>query len=309
MNRRKVIIDCDPGVDDAYALCIALKEPSFEVLGIHTVCGNVSVENTTRNARGITKLLKKDVLVYKGSNSPLVFEPIYASDIHGVTGLSGYSFDDDDLGAIAHLSSLEGYAKLLNESKEKVTIIAIGPLTNLGILLKAYPHLKEKIECISIMGGGIKGGNISEAGEFNFYVDPHSADIVFNSGIPLIMAGLDVTEKARFLKEDIDEIKDVEDIGEFLYIVSQDSLKRNFKQGYGHSIAPNDTVAVLCLTNPELFTGKEMYVRVSYESGFTRGMSIADVRVFSDKKPNVLVLSDVNRDEFRRVLKKKIVGE
>lgn len=309
MDKRKVIIDCDPGIDDAYAIAIALQEPSFDVLGIHTVSGNVSIKHTTRNAQGLTYLMNKQVPIHPGNREPLIFDPIFADDVHGSNGFAGYEFADEALNPVSQLDSLQAYVKVLTECQEKVTIIAIGPLTNLGILLKSYPQLKEKIECISIMGGGIKGGNITAAGEFNFYVDPHSADIVFRSGIPIIMAGLDVTEKARIHQEDIEDIKTKGGkLGEVLHTIAQPGLKRSYEEGNGYTTAPNDTVSVLALTNPELFTGKKMHIRVDYTNGYARGMSIADVRLRSLVKPNAYVLLDVNQAAFRKVLVEKVIG-
>lgn len=309
MKKRKIIIDCDPGIDDSFAICIAIKDECLEVLGIHTVSGNVSVDYTTRNARGIVHLLNEEVEIFKGNRTPLISEPIFAADIHGNNGLAGYQFPEDALAPVSDYTSLQGYLKLLEESEEKVTIVAVGPLTNVAVLLKAYPHLKEKIECISLMGGGIKGGNITGTGEFNFYVDPHSAHIVFNSGVPIVMAGLDVTEKARITREDIQIIREKGgEIGRFLYEIAQASFVRNQSQGFGDSIAPNDAVSILYLTHPELFIAHDMHIQISTQSGLTRGMSTADVRRYSDKKPNAKVIMDVDEEGFRKILVKKIIG-
>ena len=203
MSKRKVIIDCDPGIDDAFAIVAAINEPGFEVLGVHTVSGNVSVEHTTRNTQGLLYALNSNVPIYRGAHRPLAVDPIYAGDVHGHNGFSGFQFTDDQLNPISELTSLQGYYQTLSTIHEPITIIAIGPLTNVALLIKSYPELIDKIECLSIMGGGLKGGNITVAGEFNFYADPHAAKIVFESKIPIIMAGLDVTERAYFKEEDV----------------------------------------------------------------------------------------------------------
>ncbi|MFV0255286.1 MAG: nucleoside hydrolase [Erysipelotrichaceae bacterium] len=309
MKKRKIIIDCDPGIDDAFAITIALRDPSFDVLGIHTVSGNVSVENTTRNAQGLLYLLGSDVPVHMGSSEPLVIEPIYASDVHGANGFSEYKFDDDKLSPLSCLSSIDAYKKVLSESNERVTIIAMGPLTNIAILLKSYPELKKKIECISLMGGGIKGGNVTVAGEFNFYADPHSAAIVFNSGVDIVMAGLDVTEAAKIYKEDIEEIKNKGgELGLCLHEIYQNLLNKNFSEGNGYTATPHDSVAVLCLLHPELFEGRDLFVEIDFSEGRTRGMSIADVRKSPASHCNAHVLLNVNKDEFRKVFIKKVLG-
>ncbi len=305
--KRKIIIDCDPGIDDAYALVLALKSPDLEVLGIHTVAGNITLDNTTRNTQGLLHLLNSDVPIHRGSAQPLVLDPIYAQDAHGVNGFNAYEFDDDELKPVSELSSLEAYYKVLSETEEKVTIVAIGPLTNLAILLKAYPKLKEKIELISLMGGGIKGGNITACGEFNFYVDPEAADIVFKSGIPIIMAGLDVTMIASLTNENIETIKKRGgELGVFLHTITQDRLK--LLEPYIHEkiMIPNDAVSVLVLTHPQLFSGRDLYVRVACDAGLTRGMSVADQR-YSAPPANAHVLFDCDVERFRTVLIDSVV--
>lgn len=309
MKKIPLIIDCDPGIDDAFALVTALLNPALNVLGIHTVSGNIAVENTTRNTQGLLYLLKSDVPIHRGNAVPLVVEPVYAQYAHGANGFAGHEFDDDKLKPVSELSSLEAYYKVLSETEEKVTVVAVGPLTNLAIFLKAYPHLKSKIERISIMGGGIKGGNYTSCGEFNFYVDPEAADIVFNSGIPIIMAGLDVTEKASFSEENLLALKEEsKEIGALLYKLSLPGLDRGEKAGKKRLITPNDTVAVLVLTHPELFSGWDMYVRVSCDCGLTRGMSVADVR-YSAPPANTYVLLDCDLEKYREVLMESLVRE
>lgn len=309
MDKLKIIIDCDPGIDDAYAIALALRNPNIEVLGIMCVSGNVRVENTTRNAQGITYLLNKKVAIFKGSEAPLVCKPVFAGEIHGRSGLSNYEFDDDKLNPVSKLDVISGYLQLINNCESKITIVAVGPLTNVAILLKAFPKVKDKIEQLIIMGGGIKGGNITEVGEFNFYVDPHSAKIVFESGIKIVMAGLDVTEKARISKEDLEIIKDRGGLmGEFFYQITQSGLKRYFDQGLGYTYAPNDAVAILYLSNPDLFYGEKMFVQIVCDEGFSRGMSVADIRKHSDCIPNAFVLLDVDQKRFKEVFIEKLVG-
>lgn len=308
MSKRKIIIDCDPGIDDAYAIALALKEPSFEVLAIHTVSGNVSVQNTTRNTRGLLKVLKSEVPIYQGSNRPLVLDPIFAADVHGHNGFAGYEFSDTELNPLAPLTSLQAYYQILSEASEPVTIIAVGPLTNVALLLMAYPELKNKIGLLSIMGGGLKGGNITVAGEFNFYVDPQAAKIVFESSIPIIMAGLDVTEKARLYAEDVTEIAEQAGaIGKVLAEISAPGLSRGPKMNMGHSITPNDTVSVLVLTNPDIFKLVEHEIHVMTE-GEARGLTVANTRLRDQVKPNSQVIMGVDELKFRELLKAKLKG-
>lgn len=297
MATRKIIIDGDPGVDDAFAIALAAFEESLEILALHTVAGNVSVEHTTRNARGLAQMLDLDVPIAKGADEPLIFEPIFAEEVHGENG-----FGDVELAKLAPMSSLsalESYVKILSATEEKVTIVAIGPLTNVAVLLKAYPHLKDKIAGISLMGGGLKGGNTTSAGEFNFYYDPHAAHIVLSSGLPIVMASLDATEKSKFRQEDAERLKKAGgSVGELLHDMSQEPLSFNQEVNQSDYMSLHDAMAVLYLVDPALFTTKEAIVRVAYGSGVMRGFSHADVRRSAGDHPNAKVMVDIDEEGF-----------
>lgn len=306
MRKRKIIIDCDPGIDDAYAIAVALKEPQFEVLGIHTVSGNVSLEHTTRNAQGLLYTLNSKAPIHKGASRPLVLDPIYAGDVHGQNGLAGYQFEETKLNPVSTKTSLQAYYEAFSTSEDPITIIAIGPLTNVALFIKSYPELVHRIECISLMGGGLKGGNITIAGEFNFYVDPHAAKIVFESQVPIIMAGLDVTEKARFYEEDVEFLrKHAGRIGEILHYITQPGLDVGVRYGIGRCTAPNDVVSVLVLTDEHLFTAETHEVHILVD-GEGRGMSIANTRLRDKPKFNTVVLKDVDVTQFRETIKRKL---
>ena len=309
-KKRNVIIDCDPGIDDAFAIALALKAKELNVLAIHTVAGNVSVHHTTRNTRGLVKLLGSHVEICMGAEAPLCAKQVLAADIHGNNGFSGYQFADEELAELSADSALESYYKKLSASEELVDIIAVGPLTNLGVLLTAYPQLKSKIGTISIMGGGIKGGNITAAGEFNFYADPEAAQIVFQSGVNLIMAGLDVTEKARLYEEEITKIEQTcGALGALLATVVVPSLNRSLERLGVKSTAPNDACAVLVLIEENLFEGKCLKVEIETGGNLTRGMSIADQRSHNREPGNALVLLQVDDKRFRTVVCERLQQE
>lgn len=310
-TKRKVIIDCDPGVDDVMALAYALSHPDLDILAIHTVAGNVSCEHTTRNACGLLGMLGRHTIpVCPGSEVPLVMEPVFAENVHGKNGLRGYEFTEGRHVPVSHKTALQSYLDILDSAETKITIIALGPLTNLGVLLRAYPHLKKKIACISIMGGGIKGGNTTIAGEFNFYVDPHAAHIVLTSGIPIYLAGLDVTEKAHMHEEDYVEIERKHpDFGAMMRTISQESFAIAQRLGYGRTTAPHDVVAVAYLLHPEMFTTVDMELHVSFSEGDTRGMTYADQRYDKDDhKPNCRVIMEVDPDRFRYHVKQGLLS-
>ncbi|MBO7698939.1 MAG: nucleoside hydrolase, partial [Erysipelotrichaceae bacterium] len=206
IKKRPVILDGDPGHDDAIAWVLASTVPEFEIKAITTVAGNQTLEKVTYNARRIAALLKLDIEVAKGRNRPLCGDLIIAPNFHGETGLDGPKLPEPDH-ELSSLSAIEMMAKVLEESEEKVTIITTGAQTNVAALLLAHPELKEKIGLISTMGGGLRNGNWTSGAEFNILVDPEAAYTVYHSGLPLQMCGLDVTEKALVYPEDWERIR------------------------------------------------------------------------------------------------------
>lgn len=306
MTKRKVIIDCDPGVDDSLMLAYALQSEALDVLAITTVAGNVSVDHTTQNTLNILNLLNKEVPVGKGADRPLVLPPIFADDIHGADGLHGYSFEE--VVSIKELpTALEIYKEIL-EREDKVTIIATGPLTNVAILIKAYPHLLSKIDTISFMGGGIKGGNITVCAEFNIYVDPHAAYVVFNSGIPLIMSGLDVTEKARLTRTDMRLIEKYHpELGKFFLHIFKQGFSIAHKLGHGYTTNLHDVVAVDVLLHPSTYKKEPLKVLVSIEEGPTRGLTYVDNRYTGPNPANMLVVNHIYRKKFKENIFKLIM--
>ncbi|MGP6140649.1 nucleoside hydrolase [Jeotgalibaca sp. A127] len=303
----KIIIDCDPGIDDAMALLYAIASEDIEILAVHTVAGNVNVDHTTNNAQGVLAFLNRhDIPICRGSNMPLVENPSFADDVHGVNGMNGYEFDS--FAPLSEKTALESYVAILRNTSEKVTIAAVGPLTNVAILLKGYPELTDKIEKIIIMGGGLKGGNITTTGEFNFYVDPHAAHIVINSGLPIVLAGLDVTEVARLHKEDLEEIASHDArLGQFLLTINENSLSIYNSLGFGKTCTPNDVVPLVHLLHPEVFETQDLKIDVSYDSSETRGMTYLDSRIRMPQEPNVQMIMDVDLARFRAAFKATVI--
>ncbi|MCG8539287.1 MAG: nucleoside hydrolase [Clostridia bacterium] len=295
---RKIIIDCDPGHDDAIAICLAVaNKEKLKTELISTVAGNHTSEKITKNALKIVELLNIDTPVAKGSVKPLIRElEIEENPPHGHTGMDGPVLPEPKIDVISTFS-VEYMANLIRQSREKVTIVAIGPLTNIALLIRAYPDIVEKIEEISLMGGGIFIGNATSASEFNIYVDPEAAKVVFNSGIPITMSGLDVTNKAYITKEEFTPLKKGGKISKFVYdllvFYNQYAEKYGFKGSAIH-----DACTVMWLLNPELFEYKMYPVDIVVSSCEARGQTLADTRYVTDKKPNVKVLLDVDREKF-----------
>lgn len=300
-KRIPVLLDGDPGHDDAMAWVLAKACPFIEIKGITTVAGNQTIEKTTYNAMRVCTLLGIDAPIAKGRSMPLLCAPRTAGNIHGQSGLDGPSLPEPCM-ELSALSPVELMAKVLRESDEPVAIIPTGPMTNVAALLLAHPELKHKIRVISFMGGGIQSGNWSAAAEFNILVDPEAADTVLRSGIPLYMAGLDITERALIFPNDFEKIRSV---GNEVARVVADWLEffYKFHREIGYEGAPvHDPCAVVALIKPELITYEDMYVEVETKGQYCRGMTVGDRKGVLGKKPNVHVGMKINRDGFADLL-------
>lgn len=297
MKRIPVILDGDPGHDDAIAWVLAAASPLLDIRAVTSVCGNQTIEKTTYNTMRIMTLLKLRVPMAMGRPSPLVSEPIVAPTVHGQTGLDGPDLPEPDF-EHSSLSAVELMAQVLRESEEPVTLIPTGPLTNVAALLMAHPELKPKIREISLMGGGIRHGNWTPAAEFNILVDPHAAKIVFESGLPIIMAGLDVTEKALIHPEDTQRIRAV---GGPVAVTVADWLEffYQFHRSLGYPGAPvHDAVSVAAIIRPEILTSKDLHVEIETDGDYCAGCTVADLRPWSTAKHNAKVLLDIDRTAF-----------
>lgn len=297
MNKIPIILDGDPGHDDAIAWVLAKASPLLDIRAVTSVCGNQTIEKTTYNAMRIMTLIGLRAPLGKGISKPLVSEAIIAPTVHGKSGLDGPILPEPDFD-LSPLSAVELMAKVLGESSEPVTLVPTGPLTNVAALLLAHPELKEKIKQISLMGGGVKSGNWTPAAEFNILVDPEAAKLVFASGIPIIMAGLDVTERALVQPEDVTRVRAV---GNHVAQVVADWLEffYGFHKARGYAGAPvHDAVSIAALIKPEILTTRHLYVNVETCGNYCKGATIADVNGTSGKAPNTTVIFDINRAAF-----------
>lgn len=297
MKKIPVILDGDPGHDDAIAWMLAKSSPALEIRAVTSCAGNQTIEKTTYNARRICTLLGIDAPIAMGRPRPLLSDPITAGNVHGQSGLDGPKLPEPAM-ELCGLDAVELMARTLRESREPVTIIATGPQTNVAALLLAHPELKSKIARISIMGGGLTYGNWTPAAEFNILVDPEAAQMVFSSGVLVQMAGLDVTERALIYAEDVARIRAVDnqvarvvaDWLEFFY---------KFHREVGYDGAPlHDPCAVACLLRPELFTMKDLYVEVETQGEYCRGATLGESGGWSGHKSNARCLLDIDRQGF-----------
>lgn len=296
-----LILDGDPGHDDAIAWMLAKANPALDIRAVTSCAGNQTIEKTTYNARRVCTLLGIDAPVAMGRPRPLLADPITAGNIHGQTGLDGPALPEPAM-EVSPIGAVELMAKVLRESEEPVTIVSTGPQTNVAALLLAHPELKEKIGRISLMGGGIAYGNWTPAAEFNILVDPEAAQTVFSSGVPVNMAGLDVTEKALIFPEDFERIRAV---GNQVAQVVAEWLEffYRFHRSIGYAGAPvHDPCAVAVLLRPELFTIQELYVEVETAGEYCRGTTVGDVRGRTGRPANARCLMNVDRQGFAELL-------
>ncbi len=294
-----IIFDTDPGVDDAFALLYALNHPNINVLGITTVFGNVPVETSTKNALILSEMANKGTIVYQGANKPLDRKVTnYPSFIHGHDGLGDTNQPQSKFNA-SKLDAAQFIINEINENSGNINLVAVGPLTNIANAIKQDPSIANKVNSLLIMGGSwLAGGNITPVAEANIYNDPEAAEIVFKSGLPIIMVGLDVTHKVFLSQKDIDKLSSLNNSGKFLKKISNIYIKfykdtRNMDGCFFH-----DATAVIAMTNPEFFKYKNAKVYVSKDN-LTRGQTVVYLKdlkhetTINDDRDFVKVLYDV----------------
>jgi inosine-uridine nucleoside N-ribohydrolase len=274
-RRRRVILDCDPGHDDALAILLAARH--FDVLGITTVAGNVDVERTTTNARRIADLAEMSVPVARGCAVPLIAAPRHVPEVHGASGLDGFEFPPPRTG-VAPRHAVEFLIETVR-ANEGVTVIATGPLTNLAVALRQAPDIAGRIREISLMGGSVTLGNSTPAAEFNVWFDPEAADVVFRSGMPLWMCGLNLTRQAGLDEAAIDRFQRLPTRTARAMAAVLRVYLRNLRGEFGASSASlHDPCAVAILLEPSVITWVPMHVAVELRGEHTRGMTVVDAR-------------------------------
>ncbi|TDQ23488.1 pyrimidine-specific ribonucleoside hydrolase [Raoultella sp. BIGb0149] len=303
-----IILDCDPGHDDAIAIVLALASPELDVKAIASSAGNQTPEKTLRNVlRMLTLLQRQDIPVAGGARKPLMRELIIADNVHGESGLDGPALPEPDF-APQNFTAVELMAKTLRESPQPVTIVATGPQTNVALLLNSHPELHNKIARIVMMGSAMVLGNWQPAAEFNIYVDPEAAEIVFQSGIPVVMAGLDVTHRAQIHDMDIERFRQVGNPVATVVAELLDFFMEYHKDAkWGFTGAPlHDPCTIAWLLKPELFTCAERWVGVETQGKYTQGMTVVDYYFLTGNQPNTTVLLNVDREGFVDLLAERL---
>jgi purine nucleosidase len=290
--RHRIILDCDPGIDDAAAILLALASPDeLEVLAITAVAGNVALELTERNARALVELAgRREVPVHAGCAGPLHGPPITAEHVHGANGLGGVVLPEP-VRPLAAPHAADAIVEIVQAAKPgEVTLVAVGPLTNLAVALRKEPRLAERLRRVVLMGGARDLGNVTPAAEFNIYVDPEAAAIVFNAGVPITMFGLDVTHQVRLTAARLDRL------------VRQGpaaaALARMFAPAVAKSPAVHDACPIAWLIEPALFAGRSCRVEIETEGRWCRGRTVVDWHARTAAAPNAEVMAEADEAGF-----------
>ncbi len=303
-----IILDCDPGHDDAIALVLALASPELEVKAVTSSAGNQTPDKTLRNVlRMLTLLKRSDIPVAGGAVKPLMRDLIIADNVHGETGLDGPALPEPGF-APQNCTAVELMAKVLRESPEPVTLVATGPQTNVAPLLNSHPELHAKIARIVIMGGAMGLGNWTPAAEFNIYVDPEAAEIVFQSGIPVVMAGLDVTHRAQIMADDIERFRAINNpVARTVAELLDFFMEYHKTEKWGFQGAPlHDPCTIAWLLKPEIFTTARRWVGVETQGKYTQGMTVVDYFMLSGNEPNTDIMLDIDRQAFVDLLAERL---
>lgn len=306
---RKIIIDTDPGQDDAVAILLALGSPELEVMAVTAVAGNVPLVLTQLNARKICELAgRPDIPVFAGAARPLLRPLVTAEHVHGRTGLDGPDLPDpkmplQDAYAVDFLVET-----LMHEPPGTITLCVLGPLTNIALALIREPRIAARISEIVLMGGGFfEGGNVTPAAEFNIYVDPHAAAVVFDSGVPITMMPLDVTHRALTTRDRVERFRALGTPAGIATAQLLDFFERYDEEKYGTDGGPlHDPCVIAWLLDPGLFKGRKVNVGVETGSELTMGMTVIDWWSVTDRPKNAHVVRDIDADRFFALLTERI---
>ena len=310
LGAQKIIIDTDPGQDDAVAILLALASPDeIEVLGITAVAGNVPLSLTEKNARIVCELAgRPDIPVYAGCDRPLKRKLVTAEHVHGKTGLDGPELPEPKI----KLQEKHGVDfiidTILQEPENSISLCPLGPLTNIASAILKQPKIVSRIKKIVLMGGAyFEVGNITPAAEFNIFVDPDAAKIVFEAGIDMVVMPLDVTHKALVTEKRNEAFRQLKSPVGIAVAEMTDFFERFDKEKYGSSGAPlHDPCVTAYLIDPKIFSGKSINVEIETKSELTLGMTVADWWGVTDRKANTFFVGDLDSDKFFSLLTERL---
>ena len=308
-NPRKIIIDTDPGQDDAVAILLALASPELEVLGLTVVAGNVPLALTAINARKICELAgRRDLRVFAGCDAPIARKLVTAEHVHGKTGLDGIALPEPTM-PLQDQHAVDFIIQTLREHPAaSVTLCPLGPLTNIAVAFQRAPDVVARVAEVVLMGGAyFEVGNITPAAEFNIYVDPEAAAVVFKSGVPLVVMPLDVTHKALTSRAWVEGMRAMgTEVGRAVASWT-DFFERFDTAKYGSNGAPlHDPCVIAYLLRPDLFQGRQINVEIEIKGEFTSGMTVADWWGISGRAANAMFIGSVQSGAFFALLTERI---
>jgi inosine-uridine nucleoside N-ribohydrolase len=324
---QRIIIDTDPGVDDAIAILLALRSPELKVEAITPVSGNVPLELTLPNALRLVEIAgRTDIPVAPGASHPLTRRLVTAKYAHGNNGLGGVDFPAPTTRPSRETAN-EIISRIVRQNPGEITIVALGPLTNIATVLRSDPQLAAMIRSIALMGGSLSGGNVTPSAEFNFYVDPEAARIVFDSHIPLTMVGLDVTRKVLLHEEHVQQLEAAKNpVSQAAARVMRATLERVRDPGHAPTFAMHDPLTVASLMDPAILTLRDYYVEIETSGEMTAGESVGYQRAPMRKSapletsgpeppesaqtftPNAKVAVEVDPERFFQLLIPRLTG-
>ena len=309
--KKKIILDCDPGHDDAVAIMLAAASNNIEILGITCVAVNATLDNTKLNSLKVCSLIgRTDINIYSGADKPLKYDLVTAEHFHGKSGLDieGSLIKIDNNYKINEMHAVDFIIQTCNENIDPIYLCPTGPLTNIALALKKDPTIANKIKEIVFMGGaGLCLGNITPVAEFNIFVDPHAANIVLNSNIPLVMMGLDVTHKVNVNDKIIKNIKTNNNKSSYFFADLMKFYSKFHRKLYQVDETPlHDPCVIAYLIEPSIFKGKYVNVIVEEDSKLTRGMTIVDWYGVTNRQPNCMVITEADHKKFFSILQQEL---
>lgn len=298
MKKRKIILDCDPGHDDAIAIMLAARHPAIDLLGITIVAGNQTLNKTLVNGLNVCQKLDINVPIHAGMPKPIMREQIVADNIHGESGLDGPKFAPLVRKAESK-HAIQYIIDTLMNSDGDITLVPVGPLTNIAVAMRMQPAILPKIREIVLMGGAYGTGNFTPSAEFNIYADPEAARVVFTSGVPLVMMGLDLTNQTTCTADVISRMKKVGGpAGELFSDIMSFTLKTQY-ENYGLAGGPvHDATCIGYLINPDAFKMQDMYVEIDVNNGPCYGRTVCDELGVTGKQSNTKVGMDIDTKWF-----------
>lgn len=302
MEKTKIILDCDPGHDDAVAIMLAAKSPKIVLLGVSVVAGNQTLDNTSRNALNVLQWIGADVPVYAGCGRPIVRDKMIAADIHGSTGLDGPVFPPTERKLMPE-HSVNFIINTLMASDGDITVVTTGPMTNLAMAIRMEPKIVDKIKRIVLMGGAYTNGNVTPAAEFNIIADAEAAHICFECGRPITMIGLDVTRKVLCYPEIVERMEKINNPASELFVALMKHFCKSQKECFGWEGGPlHDPVTIASIIDPELVTTKAMSAHVDIRSTESYGRTNCDFFDYQKKPKNVDVAIEIDVERFWNII-------